>query len=181
MRLKSISYNVKNATLTVAWHSGELEEDYNSFRSSEAAVPEFYTIMMQIGRKIWNHYLNLSENGIKFELKEKQRNVAVVRMAWRHPTEIKDVKYFVKMSLVYMQSKLYYIPISLPKIAVLAYRDEKMKDSQLHEMYFADPELESLLQKMEERGLAYAMGERAQGVIPGMEKAETDKNKEAAK
>ncbi|MBR4908818.1 MAG: hypothetical protein IKZ43_07395 [Acidaminococcaceae bacterium] len=170
MYLKSIFYNVKNATLEVAWFSGDNEEDYNRFRSSEPAVPEFYQTLMELGRKIWNQYLNLSERGITFELSKIRKNVAVVRIVWQHPTEVKDVLYAVKMGLVYRQSEKIAIPLPLPKISILVHRDEKMTVEQLRENYYADPELQAMLEKMEKLGLSYAMGERAQVVLPGMEK-----------
>lgn len=57
MQLKSIAYNIKSGSNTVEWYSGELSEDYNTFRSSEPPLPEYYAILWEIGRKIWNDYL----------------------------------------------------------------------------------------------------------------------------
>jgi hypothetical protein len=125
---------------------------------------------MELGRKIWNQYLNLSERGITFELSKIRKNVAVVRIVWQHPTEVKDVLYSVKMGLVYRQSEKIAIPLPLPKISILVHRDEKMTVEQLRENYNADPELQAMLEKIEKLGLSYAMGERAQMELPGMEK-----------
>ena len=156
----------------MAWYSGEMEEDYNCFRSSEPALPEFYATLMELGKKIWNDYMNMREQGITFELSKQRRNVAIVRMVWSIPAEIKDVAYSVKMGLVYRQSERIVIPIPLPKVDVLVHFDEKITEEELRSMYCADKQLVNLFEKMKQLGLGYAMGERAQQTIPGMEDEE---------
>ena len=171
MQLKSIVYNIKSGSNTVAWYSGELSEDYNTFRSSEAPLPEYYAILREIGRKIWNDYLQFSDNEVSFELKEKQMNsVAVVKMQWQHPSEIKDVQYYIKATLLYHQAAGKDILIRIPKISVLSHGGQGVKPEELHQQYAADAEMERLLEQMNDQGMRYAMGERAQTVLPGMEK-----------
>lgn len=172
MLLKHIFYNIKNNTLQVAWYSGEMEEDYNCFRSSEPALPEFYATLMELGKKIWNDYMNMREQGITFELSKQRRNVAIVRMVWSIPAEIKDVAYSVKMGLVYRQSERIVIPIPLPKVDVLVHFDEKITEEELRSMYCADKQLVNLFEKMKQLGLGYAMGQRAQQTLPGMDEEE---------
>ena len=52
MQLKQIAYSLSNNSLTVSWLSGDEDEDFNSFRSSEAPVPE-------LGVKVWRDYLKM--------------------------------------------------------------------------------------------------------------------------
>jgi hypothetical protein len=172
MLLKQIFYNIKNNTLQVAWYSGDVEEDYNCFRSGEPAVPEFYATLMELGKKIWNDYMKLREQGIKFELSKQRRNVAIVRMVWSRPAEIKEVAYSVKMGLVYRQSDKIAIPIPLPKVDVLVHYDDKITEENLRSMYCADKQMIQLLEKMKQLGLGYAMGERAQQTLAGMDEEE---------
>lgn len=169
MLLKQIAYGLNNNSLTVSWLSGEVNEDYNSFRSSEAAVPEFYQAMRDLGVKVWRDYLKMQVDNLNFDVKDPLNNVAIIKLRWRRPAEIKDVAYFVSMHLLYHQKPGVNVSMGLPVVRVPFHRDEKDKEETLREDYWADKELEQLLVRMEERGLAYAMGERAQQTLPGME------------
>lgn len=169
MLLKQIAYGLSNNSLTVAWLSGEVNEDFNSFRSSEAAVPEFYQAMRDLGVKVWRDYLKMQVDNLNFDVKDPLNNVAIIKLRWRRPAEIKDVAYFVSMHLLYHQKPGVNVSMGLPVVRVPFHRDEKDKEETLREDYWADKELEQLLVRMEELGLAYAMGERAQQTLPGME------------
>lgn len=171
MLLKQIAYRLSNNTLTVAWLSGDADEDYNSFRSSEAPVPEFYQAMRDLGVKVWRDYLKMQVDNLNFDVKDPLNNVAIIKLKWRRPAEIKDVAYFVSMHLLYHQKPGVNVSMGLPVVRVPFHRNDNDKEETLREDYWADKELEQLLMRMEEKGLAYAMGERAQLTLPGMEAA----------
>ena len=161
MLLKQIAYRLSNNTLTVAWLSGDADEDYNSFRSSEAAVPGFYQAMRALGIKVWRDYLKMQVDNLNFDVKDPLNNVAIIKLKWRRPAEIKDVAYFVGMHLLYHQKPGVNVSMGLPVVRIPFHRNENDKEETLREDYWADKELEQLLLRMEEKGLAYAMGERA--------------------
>ena len=172
MILKQIALSLKNNSLTVSWLSGEANEDYNSFRSSETPVPEFYLAMRDLGVKVWRDYLKMRLDDLNFDVKDPLNNVAIIKLKWRRPAEIKDVAYFVSMHLLYHQKPGVNVSMGLPVVRVPFHRDENEKEETIREDYWADKELEQLLNRMEECGLAYAMGERAQQMLPGMEEEE---------
>ena len=188
MQLRSIAINAKSMELTLAWFAGEENAEYTTFRSSEAAVPEFYRCLMSLGRKVWTDYLQLSEKEINFLTKAEdalgqvvknafRKNVAVTKVGWQHKLDKKNnIAYIVNISLVYKQEPDKYVKITVPKISIPVFREEAAeklliveKEKQLHIDYVADKELEDLLETLEDLCLAYISGERAQGTIPGME------------